>query len=84
MDLKVWRFYYYQQLTADGGSGDKMGAFRGRVAAIGPLLSYIRTRRGPNRSPLAAGCSMSSTSRTGSKETRSSPPSASGCRHAHG
>jgi hypothetical protein len=32
--------YYYQQVTADGGSGDKIGAFRGRVAAIGPLLSY--------------------------------------------
>jgi hypothetical protein len=32
--------YYYQQLTADGGSGDRLGAFRGRVAAIGPMLSY--------------------------------------------
>jgi hypothetical protein len=32
--------YYYQQVTADGGSGDRVGAFRGRVAAIGPLLSY--------------------------------------------
>jgi hypothetical protein len=32
--------YYYQQITRDGGSGDKIGAFRGRVAAIGPLLSY--------------------------------------------
>jgi hypothetical protein len=32
--------YYYQQITADGGSGDRIGAFRGRVAAIGPLLSY--------------------------------------------
>jgi hypothetical protein len=32
--------YYYQQITADGGSGDRVGAFRGRVAAIGPLLSY--------------------------------------------
>jgi hypothetical protein len=32
--------YYYQQVTADGGSGNKIGAFRGRVAAIGPLLSY--------------------------------------------
>jgi hypothetical protein len=32
--------YYYQQLTPDGGSGDMVGAFRGRVAAIGPLLSY--------------------------------------------
>jgi hypothetical protein len=32
--------YYYQQITPDGGSGNKIGAFRGRVAAIGPLLSY--------------------------------------------
>lgn len=32
--------YYYQQITPDGGSGDKIGAFMGRVAAIGPLLSY--------------------------------------------
>ena len=32
--------YYYQQITPDGGSGDRVGAFRGRVAAIGPLLSY--------------------------------------------
>ncbi|HUB63457.1 MAG TPA: transporter [Methylocella sp.] len=30
--------YYYQQITPDGGSGDKIGAFMGRVAAIGPLL----------------------------------------------
>jgi hypothetical protein len=32
--------YYYQQITADSGSSDSVGAFRGRVAAIGPLLSY--------------------------------------------
>lgn len=32
--------YYYQQITADGGSGDRLGAFRGRVAAVGPMLSY--------------------------------------------
>ncbi|HEY8032523.1 MAG TPA: transporter [Methylocella sp.] len=32
--------YYYQQITADGGSGDRVGAFRGRVAAVGSLLSY--------------------------------------------
>ncbi len=30
----------YKQWTPDGGSGDMVGAFRGRVAAIGPLLSY--------------------------------------------
>jgi hypothetical protein len=32
--------YYCQQVKADGGSGNKIGAFRGKVAAIGPLLSY--------------------------------------------
>ena len=32
--------YYYQQVTNDGGSGDRIGPFRGRVAAIGPLVSY--------------------------------------------
>ena len=30
----------YKQLTPGGGSGDMVGAFRGRVAAIGSLLSY--------------------------------------------
>jgi Putative MetA-pathway of phenol degradation len=30
----------YKQLTPDGGSGDMVGAFGGRVAAIGSLLSY--------------------------------------------
>jgi hypothetical protein len=32
--------YFYQQVTNDHGSGDQVGAFRGRVAAVGPLLSY--------------------------------------------
>lgn len=32
--------YVYQQLTADSGLGDVNGAFIGRVASIGPLLSY--------------------------------------------
>ncbi|WP_187148666.1 SphA family protein [Methylocella silvestris] len=33
--------YFYQQVTADGGQGDeRLGAFKGRVAAVGPLLSY--------------------------------------------
>jgi hypothetical protein len=32
--------YFYQQVTDDHGSGDQFGAFRGRVAAIGPLLGY--------------------------------------------
>jgi hypothetical protein len=32
--------YFYQQLTNDHGSGDQFGAFRGRVAAVGPVLGY--------------------------------------------
>jgi hypothetical protein len=32
--------YFYQQVTNDHGSGDHLGAFRGRVAAVGPLLGY--------------------------------------------
>jgi hypothetical protein len=35
--------YFYQQLTGDSGSGAVLGPFRGRVAAIGPLLSYTLT-----------------------------------------
>jgi hypothetical protein len=32
--------YFSQQVTNDHGSGDQLGAFRGRVTAVGPLLSY--------------------------------------------
>jgi hypothetical protein len=32
--------YFYQQVTSDSGSGDTLGSFKGRVAAVGPLLSY--------------------------------------------
>jgi hypothetical protein len=32
--------YFYQQVTNDYGSGDTVGPFKGRVAAVGPLLSY--------------------------------------------
>jgi hypothetical protein len=32
--------YFIQQVTNDHGSGDQFGAFRGRVAAVGPLLGY--------------------------------------------
>ncbi len=33
--------YFYQQVTNDSGAGDvHLGAFRGRVAAVGPLASY--------------------------------------------
>jgi len=43
--------YYYQQITADGGLGDSVGAFRGRVAAIGPLLSYTFKGGSPGTHP---------------------------------
>jgi hypothetical protein len=32
--------FFYQQVTDDHGSGARFGAFRGRVAGVGPLLSY--------------------------------------------
>ncbi len=32
--------YFYQQLSGDSGSGAVLGPFRGRVAAVGPLLAY--------------------------------------------
>jgi len=32
--------FFYQQITGDYGSGDRVGPFKGRVAAVGPLLSY--------------------------------------------
>jgi hypothetical protein len=32
--------YFDQQVTNDYGSGDAYGSFKGRVAAVGPLLSY--------------------------------------------
>ncbi|MGB6177116.1 MAG: transporter [Methylocella sp.] len=32
--------YFDQQVTNDHGSGDQFGPFRGRVAAVGPLLGY--------------------------------------------
>jgi len=35
--------FFYQQITGDDGFGDRVGPFRGRVAGIGPLLSYTFT-----------------------------------------
>lgn len=32
--------YFYQQITNDGGPGDANGTFRGRVAAVGPIITY--------------------------------------------
>jgi hypothetical protein len=33
--------YAYDQVTPDGGSGDKVGSFESRVFSIGPQLGYI-------------------------------------------
>lgn len=33
--------YVYYQLTGDSGSGDKVGAFKSQVAAIGPQIGYV-------------------------------------------
>jgi hypothetical protein len=32
--------YHYQQITGDSGSGATLGAFEGRVTALGPVLTY--------------------------------------------
>ncbi|MEJ0092851.1 MAG: transporter [Methylocella sp.] len=32
--------YFDQQITNDTGSGDILGSFKGRVASVGPLVSY--------------------------------------------
>ncbi len=32
--------YVYDQVTGDGGSGDRIGPFEGRVVAVGPLVGY--------------------------------------------
>jgi hypothetical protein len=33
--------YAYQQVSADSGSGDKVGAFESRVFSVGPQIGYI-------------------------------------------
>ena len=33
--------YVYYQLTADSGSGDRVGAFKSRVASVGPQIGYV-------------------------------------------
>jgi hypothetical protein len=38
--------YVYYQLTGDSGSGNKVGAFKSRVAAVGPELGYSFTLNG--------------------------------------
>jgi hypothetical protein len=42
---KQWRVglagYVYQQISADHGSGDRVGSFESRVIGVGPQLSYV-------------------------------------------
>lgn len=38
--------YVYYQLTGDSGSGDEVGRFKSRVAAIGPQIGYTFNVRG--------------------------------------
>ena len=33
--------YGYYQFTADSGSGDRVGAFKSRIAAVGPQIGYL-------------------------------------------
>lgn len=33
--------YVYYQLTADSGSGDRVGSFKSQIAAIGPQIGYL-------------------------------------------
>jgi hypothetical protein len=33
--------YVYNQLSCDGGSGDRVGCFQSRVVGIGPQIGYI-------------------------------------------
>ena len=33
--------YAYDQVSADGGSGDRVGAFESRVFSVGPQLGYV-------------------------------------------
>ena len=32
--------YHYQQVTGDSGAGATLGAFEGRVTALGPSMTY--------------------------------------------
>lgn len=32
--------YWYQQITDDGGSGNRIGPFKGMVVALGPMIGY--------------------------------------------
>jgi hypothetical protein len=38
--------YVYYQLTGDSGTGNKVGAFKSRVASLGPEIGYAFTALG--------------------------------------
>ena len=40
--------FYYQQISADGGSGASLGDFEGHTTGVGPVLSYT-TKIGRSR-----------------------------------
>lgn len=46
-EVRVERFlhrlvgYFYDQLSCDSGSGDRVGCFESRVAGIGPQIGYV-------------------------------------------
>ncbi len=33
--------YVYYQLTGDSGSGNRVGAFKSRIASVGPEVGYV-------------------------------------------
>jgi hypothetical protein len=33
--------YWYDQLSCDSGSGDRVGCFKARVAGVGPQIGYV-------------------------------------------
>lgn len=40
--------FYYRQITADSGSGARLGSFESQTSGIGPVLSYV-TKTGRNK-----------------------------------
>ena len=51
--------YHSQQITSDSGAGARLGDFKGRVSAVGPMLTYSVTVDKPRSVPPSAGCTSS-------------------------
>jgi hypothetical protein len=51
--------YHSQQITGDSGAGARLGDFKGRVSAVGPMLTYSVTVDKPRSVPPSAGCTSS-------------------------